>query len=92
MQTKHAANSEASILSRLVRPDRDDLAPELAQALLTLEFDQADRDRMHELAVKNQEGKLSKEEEELLASYLRVGYFVDLLKSKARIILKKHGR
>jgi hypothetical protein len=92
MQQTPVTTAEASILSRLVRPDRDDLSPELAQALLTLDFDKTDRDRMHELAVKNQEGKLTKEEEELLDSYRRIGYFVDLMRSKARLILKKHGR
>jgi hypothetical protein len=92
MSNTHVTTAEASILSRMVRPYRDDLSPELAQALLTLDFDKTDRDRMHELAVKNQEGKLSKEEEELLDSYRRIGYFVDLMRSKARLILKKHGR
>ena len=64
----------------------------MAEALLKLDFDQTDRDRMHELAVKNQEGSLTKAEEEELNSYRRIGYFVDLMRSKARISLKKHGR
>ncbi len=45
---------------------------------------------MHELAVKNQEGFLTKAEEEELLTYRRIGYFVDLIRSKARIGLKKH--
>ena len=47
---------------------------------------------MHELTVKNQEGSLTKAEEEELDSYRRIGYFVDLMRSKARMSLKKHGR
>jgi hypothetical protein len=43
MQTNHAA--EAAILSRLVKPNRADFSPEVAEALLKLEFDQTDRDR-----------------------------------------------
>jgi hypothetical protein len=79
-------------LDRLVRPDRDDLSPELARALLGLDFDKADRDRMHELVVKNQDGKLTADEPEMLDSYRRIGYLVDLLRSKARLILKEHRR
>jgi uncharacterized protein YnzC (UPF0291/DUF896 family) len=45
---------------------------------------------MHELAVKNQEGVLTKAEEEDLHTYRRIGYFVGLIRSKARISLKKH--
>ncbi|HTU89972.1 MAG TPA: hypothetical protein VMF69_07740 [Gemmataceae bacterium] len=92
MQTIHAAEAEAAILSRLVKPNRADFSPEVAEALLELDFDQKDRDRMHELAAKNQEGALTKAEEEELHSYRRIGYFVDLIRSKARISLKKHGR
>jgi hypothetical protein len=92
MQATHAAAAEAAILSRLVKPNRADFAPEVAEALLKLDFDQADRARMHELAVKSQEGSLTQPEEEELHSYRRIGYFVDLIRSKARISLKKHGR
>jgi hypothetical protein len=88
----HAATAEAAILSRLVKPKRAGFSPQVAEALLKLDFDQADRDRMHELAVKGQEGSLTKAEEEELDCYCRVGYFVDLLRSKARLSLQKHGR
>ena len=92
MQTPHAAAAEAAILSRLVKPNRADFSPEVAEAVLRFDFDPMDRDRMHELAVKSQEGSLTKAEEEELDSYRRIGYFVDLMRSKARISLKEHGR
>jgi hypothetical protein len=92
MQTTHPAAAEAAILSRLVKPNRADFSPEVAEALLKLDFDPADRARMHELVVKSQEGSLTKAEEEELDSYRRIGYFVDLMRSKARISLKKYGR
>lgn len=76
----------------MVKPNRADFSPKVAEALLKLDFDQTDRDRMHELAVKNQDGGLTKTEEEELHSYRRIGYFADLIRSKARISLKKHGR
>lgn len=92
MRMSHAVTAEAAILSRLVKPSGADFSPEAAEALLKLDFDQTDRDRMHELTVKNQEGNLTTAEEEELDSYRRIGYFVDLVRSKARISLKKHGR
>jgi hypothetical protein len=92
MQAAYAAEAEAAILSRLVKPNRADFSPEVAEALLKLDFDQTDRDRMHELIAKNQAGSLTKMEEEELHTYRRIGYFVDLIRSKARITLKKHGR
>src|SRR5579883_1617275 len=91
MQTTNVAETEAAILSRLVKPNRADLSPAVAEALLKLDFDQTDRDRMRELIAKNQQGRLTKAEEEELHSYRRIGYFVDLIRSKARISLKKHG-
>jgi copper oxidase (laccase) domain-containing protein len=92
MQTTYAATAEAAILSRLVKPNQADFAPEVAEAILKLEFDQTDRKRMHELAVRSQDGGLTQAEEEELHSYRRIGYFVDLIRSKARISLKEHGR
>jgi hypothetical protein len=92
MQSTHTATTEAAILGRLVKPTRADFSPEVADALLKLDFDKADKARMHELAVKGQEGRLTKADEAELDSYRRIGYFVDLMRSKARISLKKHGR
>ena len=43
---------------------------------------------MHELIVKNQQGKLSEEEESELDSYVRIGRFLDLLSAKAAKTLK----
>jgi hypothetical protein len=92
MPTSQTAATEAAILSRLIRPDRDDLSLELAQAILAFDYDEKDLKRMHELAVRNQDGKLTTDEEEELDSYRRVGYFVELMRSKARLTLKRHGR
>jgi hypothetical protein len=46
---------------------------------------------MHVLAVKNQEGKLTGQEEAELQGYLHVGLLLDLLRSKARLSLKRAG-
>jgi hypothetical protein len=87
-----ARSAEADILGRLVQVNRADFSPAVAEALLRFEFDPRDRTRMHELAVKGQDGGLTAEEGEELASYRRIGYFVDLLRSKARIALATHGQ
>ncbi len=92
MQKAHPAAAEAAILNRLVMPNRADFPPEVAETLLKLDFDEQDKGRMHELLVKGQDGILTREEEEELGIYRRIGYLVDLMRSKARISLKKHGR
>jgi hypothetical protein len=53
-----SATSEAAILGRLIRPDNGDLRVEAAEALLPICFDSHELDRMHALAVKNQEDRL----------------------------------
>ena len=82
---------EAAILSRLIRPERDDLSPEAARSILKLEFDADDRARMHELATRGQAGTLTEAEQLELESYRRVGRMLDLMRSKARRSLKRAG-
>jgi hypothetical protein len=92
MQLGHTTNHEADILARVLQPDNDDFPPEAAKAILQFTFSKADRERMHELAVKNQEGALTPQEEQELASYRRVGRLLDLLCAKACLAFKKNGR
>lgn len=82
------ASSEAAILSMVIQGSKATLSPEAARALLDLGFSEEDRKKMHELAVKNQQGKLSQEEERELDSYVRIGRFLDLLSAKAAKSLK----
>jgi len=74
---------EADILGRVLQED----GGSLPKALLAFRFPQSDLDRMHELAVKNQEGKLSRAEQGELEAYCRVGRLLDLLSAKARLAL-----
>jgi hypothetical protein len=85
-----AATSEAAILSRLIRPEDDHLTAEAAEALLGIRFESADLARMHELAVKNQDGRITADERNEMENYRRVGFLLDLIHSKARRALKKH--
>jgi hypothetical protein len=84
-------NGEAAILGRLIRPEQDDLSPDAARSILRLDFDAQDRVRMHELAVKAQQGTLTTADEAELASYRGVGRLLELLRSKARRSLKRAG-
>ncbi len=79
---------EAAILNRLIRPN-EKLSQAAARALLRLKFDEADRTRMHELALKNQADALTRKEEIELQSYLKVGLFLDLIHAKANRSLGK---
>jgi hypothetical protein len=81
--------NEAAILSRVIRPEKDDLPDEQAKALLRLKFEQDDLDRLHELVVRNQDNELTAAEKEELEDYLRVSAFLDLMHAKARYSLRK---
>jgi hypothetical protein len=91
MDNPQPTNHHRAILNRVIRPERDDLCPEAARSLLKLAFEQTDLDRMHELAVKNQHGGLTPEEQAEIVEYRQVGLLLDLLKSKARLSLRKRG-
>ncbi len=84
MPKTETPTSEAAILSRVIQGSKLALSPEAARALVDLGFAEEDRKKMHELAVKNQQGKLSQQEERELDSYVRVGRFLDLLSAKLR--------
>jgi hypothetical protein len=83
-----AVDSDAAILSRLIEPEIGNLPPEVARYLLSLDFRQSDRDRMHNLAAEAREGTLTAAERHETESYERIGHLVALLQSKARKSLK----
>jgi len=89
-ETSVSATSETAILGRLICPDNGDLRAEAAEALLAIRFDGRDLDRMHELAAKNQEDRLSLKEKAEMENYRRVSFLLDLMHSKARRSLQKH--
>jgi hypothetical protein len=65
------------------------LSPRLARQILDLKFSDKERERMHELAAKNQDGSLSRQESEELDNYVKVGDLLAILQSKARRLLKQ---
>ncbi len=64
------------------------MPPEVARYFLDLAFDQQDADRMHALAVKNQEGELTPDEQDQLNAYRQIGLELDLLRAKARLAVQ----
>ena len=81
--------TEADILDEIIAPDQPGLSPESARAILDLRFRQRAMDRMNVLAEKNRQGTLSETEQGELERYLRVGNFLNLIQSKARLSLSK---
>ncbi len=89
MQTPQTSPSDAVIVSRILTGSKNGLSPEVARYILDVGFSDEDKARMHELAVKNQEGNISPTELQELDSYIKAGDLLALLKSKARMALKK---
>jgi len=82
---------EAAILTRVIRPEKDDVPVGQAKALLRLRFEQSDLDRLYELVVKNQDDDLTPAEKAELEGYLRISAFLDLMHAKARHSLRKRN-
>ena len=81
----------AAILGRVINPDDPSLNPEAARSILKLTFPSEDKERVAILLAKNQDGALITEERAELDEYLRADAFLSVLKSKARLSLKRAG-
>jgi hypothetical protein len=56
----------------------------MARYLLGLGFGDRDRERMHDLATRNQDDALTPAEKDEMMAFARVGTVISILKSKAR--------
>ncbi len=81
----------AAILGRVINPDDPTLSPEAARSILNLTFPKGDKERVASLLTKNQQGQLTADERDELDEYLRADAFLSVLKSKARLSLKRAG-
>ena len=81
--------SEAAIWARLMQTQRSELSLEAAEFLVTMDFDEADRNRMQELAERSQAGTLTADEQSEFDGYLHVGNLLAVMQSKARLALKR---
>jgi hypothetical protein len=80
--------TEAEIFRRVFEPAGVNMSHEAAQAILKLDFNPTDRDRMNVLAEKARQGTLQSEEDTELENYIRVGHLLSIMQSKARQALK----
>ena len=85
------ANNDTLILGRLVEPVSDELSQRAAEALLSITFKPADIQRMNELAALARDGELTPEQSAEAESYNRIGHFLALVHSRARLALKAAG-
>lgn len=81
--------TSSAIWSRVVKPERGNLTPEAARAILKLDFDPEDHRRVDELSAKAQTGTLTPRERMELEEYIRVDHELAVLRSKARLSLKQ---
>jgi hypothetical protein len=86
---RNKTTSEAAIFARLWETANGNLPRTLARHILKLGFPAQDKARMHELAIKNQEGRLSPKELEELDCYVKAGDLLALLQAKARRTLRR---
>jgi hypothetical protein len=89
MPMKTPIQVEASILSRVLRPDQPTLSRAAARAWLRLGFDESDKRRMRKLAEKARQGTLTADEQAEANGYERVGSWLGMLHSKARRSLRQ---
>jgi hypothetical protein len=79
----------SAIRGRIVKPHQADLNPEIARAVLKVDFTPEDHRRVDELSAKAQKGTLTPEERAELEEYVRVDLKLTVLRSKARLSLKR---
>jgi hypothetical protein len=92
-ETPSVSPSEVTILARVLGNEDGQLPPALARYFLTLGFNEREKVRMHDLAVRNQDGALSAAEKEELLAYAKAGSLLSILKSRARRALNvKRGK
>jgi hypothetical protein len=81
--------TDADIFARVFEPVEANMSRDAASAILKLDFNPADRERMNALAEKARQGSLTVKEDEELECYIRVGHFLAIMQSKARRALKE---
>jgi hypothetical protein len=83
--------TDAEILAEVIGCDRPDMPADVARSFLSFQFSDDQKERMRELADRNNRGILSDQERLLMDSFLRVGHFLALIQAKARLSLARSG-
>jgi hypothetical protein len=85
-----STNTEAAILARVLE-SRENMSRDVAEYLLSIDFEAGDIERMNLLSERARSGILTEEEAAELDSYLHVGSLLSILQSRARRFLKSGG-
>jgi hypothetical protein len=80
--------TEVTIIARVLGNDGGELSQEVARHILDVGFSDRDKNRMHDLVVRNQDDALSPAEKEELLAFGKAGDLLAILKSRARRALK----
>ena len=91
MQQTQIPATDAAIIGRLGKPDHSDFSPETAREILSIQLSAEDQSHVRKLSLKAQDGALTPTEQGEVESYRRVGYWLGILWSKARLSLKHAG-
>lgn len=87
--TRSSGKAASAVGGRIVKPHQADLNPEIARAILKIDFTPEVHRRVDELSAKAQKGTLTPEEGAELDEYIRVDLKLTVLRSKARMSLKR---
>lgn len=82
---------DKNLFNRIMGPLGNRLSVSAAKSLLRLDFTEWDHARIAELSPKNKQDSLTASEQEEFDEYERMGSFLDLLHSKARLSLKRRA-
>ena len=82
----------ATVLSRALEANGQEVSPEGARFILSLGIRDEDKRRMLDLLAKQQQGGMAEEEREELESYIQADNTFSILKARALLALKKSGQ
>ena len=83
-------HTDVAILARVLGNEDGTLSLKMARHILDCHFSEFDRQRMHELAVGNQDDALNASEKRELLAYAKAGTLLSILKSKARQVIRRN--
>ena len=88
VSVKNDGPSEVEILARVLGSGGGKLSANFAKHILNRSFSNADKERMQDLVVRNQNDDLSQAEKSELEAFGKAGTLLSILKSQARRALR----
>lgn len=91
MKSIKATVTENELLTRIIAPRQALPNCDIAQTILDWQWTDRDLRTMKRLAAKSRSGTLSDEDQQTIETYSRITNLIDLMKSKARLTLKRNA-